>query len=206
MRSKPWMGLMLLLAALAGCSKELVVGGYKQVDGNATGDGTSEGGSPNRAPSFTRLGDGTQLAAARAQGTIAFDAKVSLVTSDGRVAPLGSATTSTVRIDGGDTVRVASANVPAGRYTTVRVAFTRVQANVTGGLTVGGIAFTGLANVTLAPGDSIVVQRAVDLGGSTASTRLLIDLDASAWLPSVDRVSRLVPSATFRDAVKVRTY
>jgi hypothetical protein len=207
MRSKLALAL-LLMATLAGCGKELVVGGYKHVDGNATGDGTPEGGSPVRTPAYDRMAStGPYAVAGRAQGTIAFTSRVTLRTADGRSAPLNtSATTTTVRIDGGDTVHVVSADVPAGSYPSVRVTFTGVQANVTGGLTVGGVAFTGLATVALLPGDSIVVERAVNLGGSTTSTRLLIDLDASAWLPGVDHATRLVPTATFRDAVKIRTY
>jgi hypothetical protein len=132
---------------------------------------------------------------------------VSLVTSTGAVVPLtGSPATATVRIDGADTVRIASGDVPAARYTAARVTFTRVQANVTGGLVLGGVGATGLFTVSILPGDSIVVERPVDLGGPEADARLLVDLDASAWLGTANPATRLIAAATFRDAVKVRTY
>lgn len=201
---------LLLMLGLAGCGKEVVVGGQKHVDTGATGDGTPEGSaSGTRAPSFAKaLSGGIAAAVAgRAQGTITFDARVSLLASGVGAVPLGSSpATATVRIDGSDTVRVATGAVPTARYTAVRVTFTRVQANVTGGLVLGGVGATGLFTVSILPGDSIVVERAVDLGAPDADTRLLVDLDASAWLGTANPLTRLVAAATFRDAVKVRTY
>ena len=200
---------LLLVIGLGGCGKEVLVGGQKHVDTSATGDGTPEGNA-SRAPAFALApADGPNAATAiagRAQGTIGFDARVSLVTPGGDLVPLADATGTTVRIDGGDTVHVASSGVPANRYTAVRVTFTRVQANVTSGLVIGGTSVTGLLTVSILPGDSIVVDRAVDLGAPEADARLLIDLDASAWLGAANPVTRLVAAATFRDAVKVRTY
>jgi hypothetical protein len=206
-----WAAAALLLAmGLGGCAKEVVVGGQKHVDTRATGDGTPEGGaSGSRAPAYdaSRSGALAAAVAGRAQGTLTFDARVSLVTSGGAVVALGSGPrTATVRIDGGDTVAVVAGDVPPARYTAVRVAFTRVQASVTGGLVIGGTGVTGLLNVAIAPGDSVVVERAVDLGAPQAGARLLIDLDASAWLSTANPATRVVAAATFRDAVKVRTY
>jgi hypothetical protein len=200
---------LLLVMGLGGCGKEVVVGGQKHVDTGATGDGTPEGSaSGSRSPSFAMTPAPSTLApSTRAQGTITFDAKVSLVTTDGGVVPLGSApATVTVRIDGGDTVRIAAGDVAPARYTAARVTFTRVQANVTGGLVIGGIGLTGLLDVSILPGDSLVVQRAVDLGGADADARLLVDLDASAWLGTANPATRLIAAAAFRDAVKLRTY
>ena len=199
---------LLLVMAMGGCGKEVLVGGQKHVDTSATGDGTPEGNA-SRVPAFALApGDGPNAATAiagRAQGTIAFDARMSLVTPGGDVVPLGPAST-TVRIDGGDTIHLALLGVPAATYTAARITFTRVQANVTGGLVIGGTSVTGLLSVSILPGDSIVVERAVDLGAPEADVHLLVDLDASAWLGAANPVTRLVAAATFRDAVKVRTY
>jgi hypothetical protein len=197
------------MLGLAGCGKEVLVGGQKHVDTRATGDGTPEGSaSGTRAPAFARSPSGAiaGAVAGRAQGTVTFEAKVALLTSGGAAVALGSPATTTARIDGSDTVAVASGDVPAARYTAVRVTFTRVQANVTGGLLLGGVGATGLFTVSILPGDSIVVERAVDLGAEEASARVLVDLDASAWLGTADPLTRLVAAATFRDAVKVRTF
>ncbi|HSU14204.1 hypothetical protein [Longimicrobium sp.] len=202
-----WAAAALLLAmGLGGCAKEVVVGGQKHVDTRATGDGTPEGGASGSRAAAYDLAPALAVAG-RAEGTITFDAKVSLVTSTGSVVPLNSSlATAVVRIDGSDTVTVISGDVPAARYTAVRVAFTRVQANVTSGLVIGGTSVTGLINVSITRGDSIVVERAVDLGAPEADVRLLIDLDASAWLSAANPATRLVAAAIFRDAVKVRTF
>lgn len=202
---------LLLALATAGCGKELVVGGQKHVDASGTGDGTPEGSaSRSLAPSYARLGDGPSSAlavAGRAQGTITFDAKVEVATSTGAYEPLSpSLATVTVAIDGSDSVHIAAGDVPVGSYTRVRVTFTRVQANVTGGLVIGGGSVTGLISVALLPGESVVVERTVDLGSPGASARLLVDLDASAWLGAANPATRLVAAATFRDAVKLRAY
>jgi len=201
--------LLMVMLGLSGCGKEVVVGGEKHVDTSATGDGTPEGNAnPSKALRYALSPGGDPLAAVagRAQGTIDFTARVSLVASTGQVVPMGGFVPVTVRIDGSDTVHLASANVPAARYTAVRVAFTQVRANVTSGLVIGSTNVTGQLTVVIPAGDSLVVERSVDLGAPSADVRLLVDLDASAWLSAADPVTRLIPAATFRDAVKVRTY
>jgi predicted small secreted protein len=205
MRTRLALAALLLATVTAGCGKELVVGGQKHVDAAGTGDGTPEG-SASKAPAYARL-TGAEPSLARAQGTITFDARVELLTDDRQLAQLTPApATVTVRIDGADSVHIAAGDVAAARYTAVRVTFTRVQANVTGGLVIGGVNVTGLVSVGLAPGESVVVERAVDLGSPGASARLLVDLDASAWLSAANPVTRVVAASTFQSAVKVRTY
>lgn len=203
MRARYALALLLVMAA-PGCGKELVVGGQKHVDTRSTGDGTPEG-SASMAPAFDRSpAGGPSLAAARAQGTITFNAKVELLRADGQAVALGSAQPATVKIDGSDTVTVVSGDVPAATYTAVRVTFSSVNANVTGGLVIGGVSLTG--NVTVGTGEAIVVERAVNLGSPEASVRLLIDLDASAWLSAANPATRVVASSVFQSAVKIRTY
>jgi hypothetical protein len=203
MRARCALAALLLAMTTAGCGKELVVGGQKHVDAAGTGDGTPEG-SASKAPAYARLA-GPEAAALRAQGTITFTARVELITDAGHVEQLGPAKTATVKIDGSDSVHVASGDVPVGRYTAARVTFTGVQANVTGGLVIGGVSVTGLVSVGI-PGESVVVERAVDLGSPGASARLLVELDASAWLSAANPATRVVASSTFQSAVKIRTY
>ena len=204
MRARTALALLLVMVA-PGCGKELVVGGQKHVDTRSTGDGTPEG-SASGAPAFARApAGGPSLAAARAQGTITFTAKVELLTAGGAAVTRVSPKTATVKIDGSDTVAVVAGDVAVASYTAVRVTFTSVQANVTGGLVIGGGSLTGVVNVGI-PGESIVVERAVDLGSPSASVRLLIDLDASAWLPAANPATRVVASSVFQSAVKIRTY
>lgn len=114
-----------------------------------------------------------------------------------------------MRIDGRDTVRLTSGKVSRASYDRVRIVFTRVEADVTSGLVIGGVTITGRVGVAIAPRDSIVVERPVSLGGQGDDVRLLVDLDAHAWLASTSVVARIVmrivPAAAFQNAVKVRT-
>lgn len=204
MRARTALALLLMLIG-PGCGKELVVGGEKHVDTRSTGDGTPEG-SASMAPAFDRgPAAGLSLAAARAQGTITYQARVELLRANGGAVSLGAPTTATVKIDGSDTVAVIARDLAAGSYTGVRVTFTSVQANVTGGLVIGGTSLTGVVNVG-SPAESIVVEQTVDLGSPSESVRLLIDLDASAWLPTVNPATRVVASSVFQGAVKIRRY
>jgi hypothetical protein len=101
-------------------------------------------------------------------------------------------------------VLVVSGRVDDVDYPVARVVFTRVTANVTGGLVIGGVGLTGQVDVGIAPGDSVVVEMPVDLGDPDDDATLLIDLDASAWLFTVNPVTRLVSATAFRNAVKLR--
>jgi hypothetical protein len=198
----------LLLLGAAGCGKEVVVGGQKDVDTYATGDGTPEGGaSPSLAPALSLAPGGplTSHIAGRAQGTVSFRAKVALVgAAGGRADVFRTPASALVRIDGHDTTFVAGGRVREDSYVGVRVTFTEVMANVTGGLVIGGVNVTGAVNVAV--GDSVVVERQVALGGNDDDVRLLVDLDASAWLSATSPLNRIVPAAAFQNAEKVRTF
>ena len=196
--------LLAGVMAVSGCGRELVGGGARDVDAVATGDGTSGGGSPSMAPSYAVApGGGPVFQANGLSGTITFDARVSLVRG-GTVEPLNGPATATVRADGRDTVALVSGRVDDVDYPVARVVFTRVTANVTGGLVIGGVGLTGRVDVAIAPGDSIVVERAVDLGAAGADATLVVDLDASAWLGLANPATRIVPAAAFQSAVKLR--
>ena len=196
---KTWSAALLLALAAGGCGKDVVVGGQKDVEANATGDATPEGGSPSRqpGPAFSLL----DHAPGRAQGTITADVRVVLLASGGTFALNDAPTRVTMQIDGDDSVRVVARSVPQAAYTGVRLTFTRVQANVLSGLVIGGVNVTG--SVSVAIDGSLVVERPVSMLDADADYEMLIDLDASAWLPATNPVSRIVPAAAFSNAVKV---
>lgn len=192
--------LALALAASAGCGKDVVVGGQREVDAAATGDGTDENGSP-ASSSAEAFGPRLDHVAGRVQGTITFDARVEMVAGT-RVEPVNDApATVTVQIDGDDTVRIARGAVDDLDYTAVRVTFTRVEANVTAGLVIGGVELTG--QVQVSPGTAIQIERPIE-PGTSGDIDLLVDLDASAWLFTTNPATRLVAAAAFQNAVKVR--
>ncbi|HEX2076863.1 MAG TPA: hypothetical protein VHG08_04115 [Longimicrobium sp.] len=193
--------LLAGMTALAGCGRELVGGGQRNVDAAATGDGTGSGSAGLAQRYAVAPGGGGVFQANGIGGTITFDARVYLV-RNAQPVPLNGPATATVRADGRDTVAVASGRVPEVEYPTARVVFTRVTGNVTGGLVIGGVSLTGQVSVAIA--DSVVVERPVDLGDADDDATLLIDLDASAWLQAANPVTRIVPAAAFQGAVKLR--
>ena len=202
-------GLLLLLAVLAagGCGREVVGGGVKEVDAVAVSDGGPQPSRSAGAAHATVPLSRASLAASKAglaQGTVSFDTRVALVGAGGEVVELTrSPVGAQVRIEGTDTARVAREEVRATTYTRARITFTRVTANVTGGLVVGGVSLTGRVDVAIAPGDSVVVEAPVNLSGSAKQT-LVIDLNASQWLSATSLVTRTVAPSTFRSAVEVR--
>lgn len=192
----------LLLALLAsGCGREVVVGGQKEVETKAVGDGTPDGSSSLAPAGGGRFSTATAVVP---QGTLTFVSTVSLVAEDGRVFPLTDAPQTTrVRVEGTDRATVSVKQVPADlRYTRARVAFRRVSADVTAGLLVGGISVAGTVEVGIAAGDSVVVERAVSITDpDRARETLLVDLNTSAWITRLG----VVPAATFASAVRIRT-
>jgi hypothetical protein len=194
--------LLAAITTLPACSGELVGGGAREADAYATGDGTDPGGSPSLAPRYAIApGGGAVFQAGRVTGTVSFDAKVSLVRSDG-VEPVVPGATATVAASGADTVRLGGGEISAGAFPTARVVFTRVTANVSGGLVIGGVGLTGRVDVAIA--DSVVVQMPVNVPAGDGDVELLVDLDASAWLAAANPVTRTVSAAAFQGAVKVR--
>lgn len=203
MRWKRGVLAILIAAGLPGCGRELVGGGQREVEGHATAGGGDAAGA---APAYARAGEGgpaLQLAGTLG-GSVAVDARLSLVRGTAP-APVGAGS-ATVRADGRDTVLLARGSVPEASYSAARVAFTRVTAQVTGGLVAGGVEITGRVDVAIAPGDSVVVEVPVELSGTRAPVRLLVELDAETWLRLADPVTRTVPAAAFRSAVRVRTF
>jgi hypothetical protein len=204
------MALALLLAGAlpaAGCGKEVVAGKEIVVGGRVTGDATAEAGGSGSAGSGPRrlLGivDSVVNVPTALDGTLDVEAKVELVSAGGEVVPLSSGPgAATVRIDGRDTAQVVRRKVPVVAYTTVRVTFTRVEANVVSGLVIGGVSITGRVSVDVAAG-GVVVERPLSLPASAEEAEVLVDLDASAWLGAANPVTRLVSPGAFQAAVKV---
>jgi hypothetical protein len=196
--------LPLLAAVLtaAGCGKELVVGGERDVEVT----GTAGGAQPDRASAPTDAGGalGARETLPLTGGTVAFTARAQLLTAAGTAHPPGAPIgTATVRVDGADTVRVVAFRTSAGQtYRTVRLTFTTVQAQVTG-LVVGGVEVSGTVTVAVPPG-GLVVERPVLVQPGRAPLEVLVELNAATWLSAADPGTRVVPAAAFRDAVEVR--
>lgn len=195
--------LLAAITVLPACSGELVGGGARDADAYATGDGTGPGGSPSLAPrQAISPGGGVVFQASGITGTIGFDARVSLARL-GSVEPVATAEGAVVPANASDTVRLGGSELDEGAFPTARVVFTRVTANVTGGLVIGGTGLTGRVDVAIA--DSVVVEVPVNVSAGSGDVELLVDLDASAWLAAANPLTRTVSAAAFQAAVKVRT-
>lgn len=200
---------------LAGVSLALVA-----CEGTVTGPG-GEGDATFQARA-TGDGDGAQArtagegwsgtqaardAGGEAQGTVTFQARLYVRTDAGswlEVTPR-SAQGATVDASGRSTSEVfASGRVAAGSYNRVRVVFERVEADVTGGITIGTGLLTGRVQVDLGGGGEAVVERNVDVTvESGSSATLLVDLNSDAWLSSASSQTRTVSRASFESAVRV---
>lgn len=193
-RGLPLLSLTLLLAG-TGCGKDLVAGGARDTEAVATD-------SRDAQPGTMGARGNVLSAAAPATGTLTFAARVALVDADGRPVPLNTTpATATVGIAARDTARIVARAVPVQQYATARVVFTSVEANVTGGLAIGGITVTGRVAVAIA--DSVVVERPVTLPPGDGGVRVVVDLRSSEWLAAADPITRVVPTAAFRSAVRV---
>lgn len=197
-RGLPLLSLTLLLAG-AGCGKDLVAGGVRDTEAVAT---DSRDTQPSSGASNSLGARSNALAATSATGTLTFAARVALVDADGQPVPLNTTpATATVGIAARDTALIGARAVPARPYATARVVFTAVQANVSAGLVIGGINLTG--RVAVAIPDSVVVERPVTLPPGDGGVRLVVDLRSSEWLAAADPLTRVVPAAAFRSAVRV---
>lgn len=196
-----------LALALAACGDATGTAGSGEAtmqvaaQGDADGASQSAAAAPGGAPAFAQ-------AAGSAEGTVTFRARVWAQSSAGTWVELtrGAAQQAAVDASGrAGSVVFATADVEAETYTRVRVVFEEVRANVSGGVTLsaGGI-LSGEARVDLAGDGSVTVERAVSVSAASGSTaRVLVDLNADAWLNRASATTRTVSEAEFASAVRI---
>lgn len=193
------LALVLALLASAACGREVVGGGQKEVETVAVGDATPDGSASRATLASTAPLPRAMSSAAVPLGTLSFTATASLVAEDGGVVPVTDGPRQVaVRLDGADRATLSRRTVPDASYVRARVVFSRVTADVAGG--VPGVA--GAVRVNIPTGDSVVVERAVAIPAGSARAVLVVDLDASRWL--VGAVGGLVSPGTFAAAVRLR--
>jgi hypothetical protein len=150
------------------------------------------------APSFTST---------TAEGTIDFRARVYVQSSTSGWVELtnGAAGSGSVDASGrGSAVAFASSRVDAGSYTRVRVVFEDVEANLNGGLQISTGLLTGSVSVNLESDGQVVVEREVNVSASSGATsQVLINLNADAWLNQASATTHTVSEASFRNAVAI---
>lgn len=198
---------LLLAAALAGCA-DLTSGGAR---GNAqaylNGDDPSHVESPPAAARPTSGG----AALREADASVAIDATVTVGAQvfldggpEGRVELTSGVQTVSTPAQGAADVKIADASVAAGLYTTVRVVFTRVEADVRSGLTVGGVPITGVVRVSASAQDPIAIERSLRVEvAENGSAAVLVDLNTPVWLATTTPGTNVVARGAFTSAVAV---
>jgi hypothetical protein len=195
---------LALLLALAGCGQELTAGGQKgDVDVDVTDDpGSPPAANPDLAPArgAPRLALRSALAPS---GTVAVEGRVSLVTTDGRTIALPAGAGVVVTLSSTEEARLTRGSVSAVAYQAARITFTKLEANVTGGLSVGGVNLLGTVRVDLA--QPLVIEAPIALTvRANGQHQVEIDLNAETWLLAANPVTRVVPAAALRGVVTVR--
>lgn len=186
----------------AACGTEVLAGGHR--DGEVRGVATSSsGGSPSNA----EIGPRAALAAnvGAPTGAVEFTASLLLV-SDENVQYLVTDGVANVHLGLATTDRIefARSEIPVGHYTEAIVIFTRVRADVTGGLIVNGLPFVGEIAVAASADDPATVQVPISMDVSeTGSSTILLDLRATAWLTAAEVAGTHIPQAVFENAIQI---
>lgn len=197
--------LSLAAAALAfalGACDNPAGSGDSNVQVLARGDDPAAGqasrSAADGAPSFSHTS---------AEGTIDFRARVYVYSSTSgwvEVTEASRAAGSVAASGHGEAETVARGRVEAGSYSRVRVVFEDVDAHLSGSLLVSTGLLTGSVAVNLESDGQVVVEREASVTvSSDATSRILINLNADAWLNSANAQSRTVSEAAFASAVRV---
>jgi hypothetical protein len=194
----------MLAAALvlAACDGDVTGTGDARLQVAARGDD-----APAAAQSVSATGGAPRFSHASAQGTVDFSARVYVQSSTSGWVELTNqaASAASVAASGhGEAVAFASSRVEAGSYNRVRVVFEDVDAHLSSGLQLGTGLLTGTVSVNLESDGQVVVEREVNVTArSGASTQLLLNLNADAWLSRASTQTRTVAEAEFRNAVQI---
>jgi len=203
---RPVLALLVLPLTYAACGN-LTAGGLAEADVYVSGDHEPPAPAPSPSYAPVPLGASPLLAdeADEAEGEVEIDFQIFLVTPSGRALRVGEEELR-ARVDlQGVTLDESVSNWPiqALRYTELRVVFTKIQAEVEGGLVINGLPVVGEVRVQLED-ISLEVTRSVDLDVQEGQTvELVLDLNAPAWLTAVDPVTSTVDETVFASLMNV---
>lgn len=181
------------------------------VAGSASGDGqlqvAARGDDAPASQSVSPAGSAPSYSHTSAQGTIDFRARVYVQSSASGWVELTNqaASAASVAASGhGEAVALTTARVRAGSYNRVRVVFEDVDANLSSGLQISTGLLSGRVSVNLEGDGQVVVERDVNVSARAgATTRLVLNLNADAWLNRANAQTRTVAESEFRGAVRI---
>lgn len=212
--------LVLLAGAGAACGGNLTSGGLSDVQVFVAGNdtearagmaaistaspvATSSAGNLHASPGIP----GLQVAPGTILGTVTVVLQVELMGSDRRWVQITDGPQAvTVGLDAPNGSLLAARPLDAGRYIRARTTFLRVEADVEGGLVVGGEEVTGAIPVEL-PLAGLRVEDGLFLELEEGNPgRLVVALNSQLWLRLVNANLRRVPQTIFQQAVRVRVF
>ncbi|MCA9738547.1 MAG: hypothetical protein KC645_13050, partial [Gemmatimonadetes bacterium] len=126
-----------------------------------------------------------------------------LEAADGSSVPL-SDTLIEVELDveGDIEADAVSRQVPATRYTGLRIVFDEIEVEIDAGLVIDGVPILGAVDVEIE--GSLPVIKPLDLEvDADQRVALLVDLNAATWLEAVDPDTHVVDPAVFANAIGV---
>ncbi|HYJ78756.1 MAG TPA: hypothetical protein VEW03_04065 [Longimicrobiaceae bacterium] len=189
-------------ALLAGCSGDAT---GPSGSGDATMQAAAIGDDPPASPAAA--GSGPSFNHNGASGTVDFQARIYVQTSAGAWTELTSGAWGSGTVDAsghGSAVVFATSRVAAGGYARVRVVFQEVRANMSGSLVVSSGLLSGSVTVDMQSDGSVTVERQVSASASAGgTTRLLVNLNAGAWLNQANASTHTVSESDFASAVAV---
>lgn len=210
--------LLLGLPTLIACGN-LTAGGIGEASVAMSGDAPDDGSAPQTAvvsqpssiQSWQPTGTGLDSSGPAPtdhddpEGQLEADLTVYLVSAEGELTPITDGEIEVrLDLDGLEEPEIGSRTVAATGYTTLRMVFTQIEAQVDAGLIIDGQSVTGPIDVDI-DDLTLTVDKALSLEVADGErVELLIDLNAESWLLAVDPVTSTVDAQTFADLVTVR--
>lgn len=202
-------GFALLFASVSAACGNLTAGGLDEATATVyiTGDAEEESPTMTDSEGYTPFPSSVGIDGPSAVGTLLGNLEVTLEVlvrrGDGSWLDLtGGEQPITLPISGGNLEELVSQPIEPALYDQVRVVFHTVEADVTGGLEIGGVPITGRIRVqNTAP---IVVEQEFELTVSAQQVmEISIDLNAGDWLPTASPTGLEVSVEEFQAAVEL---
>jgi len=221
----PWSVLLtglLLLWGGWGCGGSLTAGGFAELEVVVTGDAGQAaaavpgralggetrtpghpggGGEPGRTPRVTAFDDDDN----GPEGEIELEFLLFLRRPDGSEFQITREEIE-VEVDLGGSFEADAlrTEIPAERFTALRIVFTEIEVEIESGVIINGVPLTGPIDVELGDDERIEVVRPLLLDPRDGDrVAILLDINAGSWLQSIDPDLRRLAERFFADAISV---
>ncbi|MEX2582037.1 MAG: hypothetical protein WD766_02115 [Gemmatimonadota bacterium] len=185
-----WILPPALMLVLGGCSKELTAGGLRE--GEVSAAATDQEGASSARYSLAP-GRGSQVESAGVlSGSVDMRISVTVIDEEGREVPVTEGVVgASVPIGTSELVPLGTTQMEVGFYTTVRLRFEEVFAQVNG-LDLAGGPFSGTVEVGLG-NEGLVIDFEGGLEVREEGSLVVVALRSSEWLGSAEIVSGAIP-------------